>query len=237
MRKLTKEEFILKSNLIHYYEYDYSLVKYINNITKCEIICRAHGPFWQRPNSHINQRSGCPKCYGQTLKKKEQFILETQMIHGGEYDYSKVIYKNNKTKVEIICKLHGSFWQSPYNHINRGSSCTKCSGQILKTKEQFVLESNLSHGNKYDYKDFIYKNARTKGKIICLNHGLFWQTPDNHINGEQSCPKCSTGVSESEIKWLNSINIPDDSEHRQARIYINKFNASGKKKYYVVDRF
>ena len=40
-----------------------------------------------------------------------------------------------------------------------------------------------------------------------------------------------------ERSWLHSLNIPDDPEHRQVRIYVNKFKDNGKKKYYVVDRF
>ena len=33
-KKLTQNEFIERSQVIHNYKYDYSLVKYINNITK-----------------------------------------------------------------------------------------------------------------------------------------------------------------------------------------------------------
>jgi hypothetical protein len=37
------------------------------------------------------------------------FIERAKKIHGDEYDYSLVEYKNNKTKVSIICKKHGIF--------------------------------------------------------------------------------------------------------------------------------
>ena len=36
-------------------------------------------------------------------------------INGDFYDYSKVNYINNKTKVEIICPKHGSFFK---DHMN-----------------------------------------------------------------------------------------------------------------------
>lgn len=48
----------------------------------------------------------------------EIFIKVAKEIHGDEYDYSLVNYKNNKTKVEIICKKHGIFRQLPVNHNN-----------------------------------------------------------------------------------------------------------------------
>ena len=52
---------------------------------------------------------------GGKLSQKE--IVERFIsIHGDVYDYSKVVYKNNETKVEIMCKIHGFFWQRPYSH-------------------------------------------------------------------------------------------------------------------------
>ena len=35
-------------------------------------------------------------------KTKEEFIKEAVMVHGNKYDYSKVVYVNNNTNVEII---------------------------------------------------------------------------------------------------------------------------------------
>lgn len=40
----------------------------------------------------------------------EQFIKEAKKIHGDKYDYSKVEYNGNKTKVCIVCPIHGEFW-------------------------------------------------------------------------------------------------------------------------------
>jgi len=43
-----------------------------------------------------------------------------------EYDYSSVDYTNSKDKVEIICNLHGSFWQTPNNHTSKLNRCPAC---------------------------------------------------------------------------------------------------------------
>ncbi len=58
----------------------------------------------------------------------EEFIHNAILKHGNKYDYSKVIYKTNHDKVEIICKEHGSFWQTPNNHtnINGETGCPGC---------------------------------------------------------------------------------------------------------------
>ena len=47
----------------------------------------------------------------------ELFIEKAKEIHGNKYDYSKVVYVNNKTKVCIICPIHGEFWQCPSSHM------------------------------------------------------------------------------------------------------------------------
>lgn len=39
----------------------------------------------------------------------KEFIEKAQKIHGDKYDYSKVKYTHNKTKVCIICPKHGEF--------------------------------------------------------------------------------------------------------------------------------
>ena len=109
--------FIEKAKRIHGDKYDYSLVKYIGNKIKVNIICSKHSIFQQTPNSHLNG-SGCPKCYGTPQKTTNQFIIDANYIHRNKYDYSLVKYTDNKTKIEIICLKHGKFEQTPNSHLN-----------------------------------------------------------------------------------------------------------------------
>lgn len=136
----------------------------------------------------------------------EQFILKALTVHGNKYDYSKVEYKNNKTKVCIICPIHGEFWQLPSFHLN-GCNCSKCKGKNITT-EEFVRKANIIHHNRYDYSKVNYIDNKTKVCIICPIHGEFWQTPDAHINGNQGCPACRESKLEKEIRlFLNENNI------------------------------
>lgn len=64
-------------------------------------------------------------------KTTEQFIADAIVVHGNKYDYSKVDYVNNSTKVCIICPEHGEFWQTPNAHL-RGDNCPKCKCNIYK---------------------------------------------------------------------------------------------------------
>ena len=50
------------------------------------------------------------------MNKTEKFIEKSKIIHLDKYDYNNSIYINNYSKVEIICKEHGSFFQKPLYH-------------------------------------------------------------------------------------------------------------------------
>jgi len=126
-----------------------------------------------------------------TLKK---FIRKAIFIHGGRFDYSKVVYINAKTKVCIICPIHGEFWQTPDNHL-QGQGCSLCGitqRSILSTftLEEFIQKAITKHGNKYDYTGFNYLNSHIKGKIRCNTcNTIFEQTPASHLSGK-GCPNC-----------------------------------------------
>lgn len=125
----TTEKFINDSILIHGDRYNYSLVNYKGSKIKVDILCEYHGLFRQEPSVHIKGH-GCPECRNVKLRNKykkttEQFVKEAKSIHGNKYEYSSCCYINNYTDVKIICKIHGEFNQTPYNHLN-GSECPKC---------------------------------------------------------------------------------------------------------------
>lgn len=46
----------------------------------------------------------------------EEFIYNSRQVHRNKYDYSKVQYIDTKTKVTIICPIHGEFNMNPANH-------------------------------------------------------------------------------------------------------------------------
>ena len=69
----------------------------------------------------------------------EEFIKKAREVHGDRYDYSKVEYVNNQTKVCIICKKHGEFWQRASNHI-AGRGCTKCATEVNAAKMRLWTE-------------------------------------------------------------------------------------------------
>ena len=61
LNRMSLEEFIYKSKMIHKNDYDYNKVRYVNANTPVCIICGLHGEFYQSPSNHLNGQL-CPKC-------------------------------------------------------------------------------------------------------------------------------------------------------------------------------
>jgi hypothetical protein len=66
-------------------------------------------------------------------------------------------------------------------------------GKLGKNTEQVVKEFINKRGYVYDYTKVVYTGTQKKVCIICKEHGEFWQTPNNHLNG-QGCQKCKTNL-------------------------------------------
>lgn len=199
----SKSEFIKNSIEIHGNKYNYDNCIYINALTKISITCPNHGDFYQTPNKHL-QGKGCPKCAGKYLDTK-YFIEKSEKIHNLRYNYDLVDYKNSYSKVKIICKIHGIFIQTPHNHLN-GNGCYKCGGTMLSNNEEFVKNSIKIHGDRYNYDNVNYINAKTPVIISCKKHGFFKQKPTYHLQG-MGCQKCNISVGE-----LNIMKILDDNK-------------------------
>lgn len=57
-----------------------------------------------------------------------------------------------------------------------------------KTTDEFIAEARLVHGDKFDYSFVNYISTHIPVQIICPIHGVFEQTPSNHLRYD--CYKC-----------------------------------------------
>jgi len=151
------------------------------------------------------------------------FIQKAKQKHGNKYDYSKVKYIDWKTKVIIVCPIHGKFLQAPNNHYRSG--CPKCGNVLIsvkkqKTKKQFMKEAKRVHGDKYDYSKTNYKNTDLDIIIICKIHGEFKQRPQGHLYGT-GCPNCATAARANKLKMSKGNFIKKAQE-----VHGNKYNYS-----------
>jgi hypothetical protein len=196
---MNNDIFIKRAKVLHNNKYDYSKVEYKASKQKVCIICKEHGEFFQTPDSHLNGQ-GCSKCSKVYRYNTNEWIEKSKKIHNNRYDYSKVEYINNSSKICIICTEHVEFWQTPANHI-KGKNCPKCTGHFLD-KDFFLKKAKDVHkdqnGNPlYDYSLVNYKDSSTHVTIICRKkdsisgreHGEFSKTPNKHLGG-QGCPLC-----------------------------------------------
>jgi hypothetical protein len=121
----------------------------------------------------------------------EEFVQRATEIHGDKYDYSKVIYLNTMAKVNIICKIHGEFQQTPNKHLSHEHGCPYCGNNVILTTEIFLDRSKVALGDRYDYSQSVYVNSSTLIKIRCKEHDLWFnQRPREHILGQLGCKTC-----------------------------------------------
>lgn len=155
----------------------------------------------------------------------EQIIERARKVHGNKYDYSKSVYTKLIEPMEIICPKHGSFFQSPHQHL-KGQGCPKCgiesrSEKKKYTTETFIEKARKIHEERYDYSKVEYVDSYTKVCIICPKHGEFWQAPYAHLAGK-GCSLCAE-------EYIGKIQrLPKEEFIKKAReIHGDKYDYSG----------
>lgn len=229
-RRYTTNEFIEKAKKIHNNKYDYSLVEYKTNKITVKIICKNHGIFLMKPQSHLigtnHKPYGCPKCGKESMAEKnkipfEEFKKRAQKIHGtNRYNYNENTYKGTRKLVEIKCNLclH-VFKQNAGNHVDLKQGCPFCylEGKVVDTLT-FINKAKKIHNEKYEYTVSNYINCYTPVSIKCNKcHRTFYQKPNDHLDGH-GCPKCFKLISNPEIEFLDYLKIPNTKENRQKKI-------------------
>jgi len=92
--KLTRENFIAKSNETHRNKYDYSLVDYHNTHTEVDILCKEHGVFSQKAYKHM-YGNGCPNCkYSKSEELISYILIENNIKFEREKTIDNCVYKN-----------------------------------------------------------------------------------------------------------------------------------------------
>lgn len=221
--KKNKQRFIDISNNLYDNKFDYSKVNYLGVKELVEIICPEHGSFYRTPDFHMCG-GGCPKELKVRLLNKESFVKIANEMHNYKYDYSKFEFTNMKTQGIIICPFHGEFLQAPAKHLlDRG--CVICgrdkrNKKLINPFEPILEKCKQLYNNKYDYSKFIYKDGKTKGIIICPEHGEFLQAISYHSGGEE-CPKC--GIKKSADKKRSNV---EEFTQKANIIFNNRYDYS-----------
>ncbi len=218
-KKMTTEKWITKAKKVHGDRYGYEKVVYTSHKARVVITCHAHGDFTQVAKNHIDGY-GCTTCGYAKLRESnraeaDSWTRKANELHHGKYGYANVVYINSKTKVDIMCPLHGVFSQIPYEHGN-GGGCAQCAGNAQPSTVQWVAQATVVHGNKYDYSNVVYRGNKKKVSINCPTHGQFSQTPNSHTQGA-GCPGCSGVAVPTTAQWVDRAR----SVHGDRYVYDN----------------
>jgi len=154
----------------------------------------------------------------------EEFVKRAKKVHGDKYDYIKSVYEGSDSKIEIVCKKHGSFFQRARNHTD-GRGCHECAEIDRLEYKTKALKDVLSdfkrvHRGKYSYEKANYVNSKKNIIVSCPEHGDFSQLPTHHLKGS-GCPKCR-----DEQTSVRHSKTQDDFIKQAISIHGDKYNYS-----------
>ena len=158
------------------------------------------------------------------VENTTSFIEKANLIHNKKYNYDLSDYINSQSKIEITCTIHGSFWQSPNNHL-KGAGCPDCGVQSrvlkrLSNTQDFINKASIVHSNVYSYEFSKYVNKTQKVEITCPIHGNFHQRPNDHLNGS-GCGECASKSRKSKL----SLTI-DNFIEKSIKFHMYKYDYS-----------
>jgi hypothetical protein len=183
-KKKSHDEYIRQCSKVHKNKYDYSKTVYKGVNSKICIICPIHGDFYQSAGTHI-LGMGCPTCGFISMTKKitlsqSEFIERSLIIHDNKYDYSKVQYVNNRTKVCIICPKHGEFHQIPGSHLN-GIGCRYCSSSHGERSVSKWLKNNgVEFKSPYSFPDLMGRCKKLTFDFFIPSNGSLIEYDGEH---------------------------------------------------------
>lgn len=143
--------------------YDYTKTDFSLKTNKVIITCKIHGDFNQDLDRHLQGR-GCHKCGGSFLATFDEILIRCNKIHGNTYDYSSCIYLGFEKKMEIKCKKHGSFWQTPHIHIIAEAGCPTCVHRISQGEIEWL--NSLGIPDDKEHRNVCIRFANSKRKIM-----------------------------------------------------------------------
>lgn len=160
----TTSDFINKAKKKFGNLYDYTQTVYSGINSPVKIICKQHGEFERIPSEFFKGHI-CPKCKNENSNKiknersEKTFIDKANLIHNNFYSYENIKYTNYKTKVNIVCNIHGEFKQLPGEHL-RGKGCPKCSqSKGEKNIETFLIKNNIHFNREFYFAGCISKKS------------------------------------------------------------------------------
>jgi very-short-patch-repair endonuclease len=94
------------------------------------------------------------------------------------------------------------------------------SNQSEKTLK-FIEKARAKHGDKYEYSEVNYTSAKNKVCITCKTHGIFEQTPTNHLTGF-GCNLCANNKRIDTAEFIKRAKaVHGDRYDYSKAVYVN----------------
>ena len=158
----------------------------LSEVSSWEDICLVLDEFGcEHKVSFKNLMTCCDLKINSALNKKE-YLIELLKSKGFYKNYTIIgDYISNSENIDVmtnygLCKIRP-------NNLLFGKS-PNIRSAVNKT-EYFINMALEKHNYKYTYENVIWVTATDKVAITCKEHGVFWQTPNNHLDGK-GCDKC-----------------------------------------------
>ena len=168
LKEKCKNEFEMKSNIVHDYLYDYTKSDYVNAATKVIVICKKHGEFNISPNNHLRGK-GCLYCINKTEYK---LFNKLNILYPTLERQFTAIWCKNKTYLpfdfvipehKIIIELDGKQhfekvrnWKTPNEQFENDKYKEKCANENSYSVIRIIQEDVWN--DKYDWLKELNKN-------------------------------------------------------------------------------
>ncbi len=158
--------FIDKIRKLYGDKFSFEKTKYIHTHAPITLTCTLHGDFTRKHAYQLFQGHHCVECQKIKLleKRQVQFIKNSNKIHNNKYNYSFVEYQDARTKVKIICSIHGEFKQAPDSHIQK-HGCPECARSFYGGEGVYCNNFFKSHKNMNGFL-YIVEFFNNKEKFI-----------------------------------------------------------------------
>ncbi len=122
--RMTQADYLCRVDQVHGSTYNHSLIHYERMHDRIRVVCRIHGQFSPTAANYLAGR-GCPGCGAsraaairapKLVHGIDDVLARFRKIHGDQFNYTKVAYLHSNRRVEIVCRQHGAFLQTPRSH-------------------------------------------------------------------------------------------------------------------------
>lgn len=135
--------------------------------------------------------------------KKEQYLdslwdedklLSTCYERWSEYQFKIGEYKGYHSKIEVICKDHGSSFISFRGNRYPKTPCKQCKvNHNIKGHSELLSRCREKFGDRYEYLN-TFRKITDKLEIVCPDHGNVQMAFRSHMNSPTGCPECSKEI-------------------------------------------